>query len=71
MDISYEPFNLLYRPLSNPNNFTVNQLNIELYYKDFDTNKKKLIPAIFGTLNLEFHVKSGGAPTINNNLRPY
>lgn len=71
ININYEPYNLLYRPLTNPNNFTLNQLQIELYYKDFDTNKKKIIPAIFGTMNLEFHAKSGGAPTINNNIRPY
>ncbi len=71
VDIAYEPFNLLYRPLSNPNNFTLNQLSVEVYYKDFNTNTKKQLQSIFGTMNLEFHVKSGGAPTVNNNLRPY
>ena len=71
INLSYEPYNLLYRPLSNPNNFTVNQLAVEVYYKDFDTNKKKTIQHLFGNMNIEFHIKAGGAPTINNNLRPY
>jgi len=71
IDITYEPYNLLYRPLTNPNNFTVNKLDIELFYKDFFTNKKYNIKNIPGTINLEFHVKAGGAPTINNNLRPF
>ncbi len=71
INIAYEPFNLLYRPLSNPNNFTLNQLAVEVYFKDFNTNKKIQLESIYGTMNLEFHVKSGGAPTINNNLRPF
>jgi len=57
--------------LTNPNNFTVNNLDIELFYKDFFLNRKRSIKSTDGTINLEFHVKSGGAPTINNNLRPY
>jgi len=71
IDLTYEPFSLLYRPLTNPNNFTVNKLDIELFYKDFFLNRKRSIKSTDGTINLEFHVKSGGAPTINNNLRPY
>ncbi len=71
IDITYEPFSLLYRPLTNPNNVTINKLDIELFYKEFFTNIKRGIKNIDGTINLEFHVKAGGAPTINNNLRPF
>ena len=71
IDISYEPFNLLYRPMNNPTPFTCNSLQIELYYNDFVTNKRKNIPNINGTMNLEFHVKSGVKPApVVNGLRP-
>ena len=71
IDISYEPFNLLYRPMNNPTVFTCNSLQIELYYNDFITNKRKNIPNINGTMNLEFHVKSGVKPApVVNGLRP-
>lgn len=71
IDISYEPFNLLYRPMNNPTVFTCNSLQIELYYNDFVTNKRKNIPNINGTMNLEFHVKSGVKPApVINGLRP-
>lgn len=71
IDISYEPFNLLYRPMNNPTPFTCNSLQIELYYNDFVTNKRKNIPNINGTMNLEFHVKQGVKPAeVINGLRP-
>lgn len=71
IDISYEPFNLLYRPMNNPTPFTCNSLQIELYYNDFVTNKRKNIPNINGTMNLEFHIKSGVKPApVVNGLRP-
>ena len=71
IDISYEPFNLLYRPMNNPTPFTCNSLQVELYYNDFVTNKRKNIPNINGTMNLEFHVKSGVKPApVVNGLRP-
>jgi len=71
IDISYEPFNLLYRPMNNPTPFTCNSLQIELYYNDFVTNKRKNIPNINGTMNLEFHVKQGVKPAeVVNGLRP-
>ncbi len=71
IDISYEPFNLLYRPMNNPTPFTCNSLQVELYYNDFVTNKRKNIPNINGTMNLEFHVKQGVKPAeVVNGLRP-
>jgi len=72
IDISYEPFNLLYRPINNPAPFTINQFQVEVYYNDFNTNRRKNIDTINGTMNLEFHVKSGvKPPPIVNNLRNF
>lgn len=71
-DLSYEPYTPVYRPLNNTNAFTTNELNIEVSYKDFNTNRRRTIPHIDGHLVLEFHVRpSIDAPKINNNLRPY
>ncbi len=73
VEINYEPYNLLYRPINNPNIETINQFNIEIFYKDFRTNRKKNIDDIIGTANLEFHIRSGGTPAPPNKagLRPY
>ncbi len=72
VDVSYEPYNLLYRPINNPMPFTLNQFNVEIYYKDFNTNIKKNIDEINGTMNIEFHVKNGAPPPkVINELRPY
>lgn len=72
LDISYEPFNLLYRPINNPVPFTQNDFQIEIYYNDFNTNRRKNIDTINGTMNLEFHVKSGvKPPPVINNLRNF
>jgi len=72
VDVSYEPYNLLYRPINNPTPFTLNQFNVEIYYKDFNTNLKKNIDEINGTMNIEFHVKNGAPPPkVINELRPY
>lgn len=73
VEIDYEPFNLLYRPINNPNIQTINQLNIEIFYKDFVNNRKRNIDDILGTANLEFHMRSGGTPAPPNKagLRPY
>ena len=72
IDITYEPFNLIYRPMNNPNAFTINQLSIEFYYKDFTDNTKEKLDNINGWANIEFHIKNGAPPPkINNELRPY
>ena len=57
MDISYEPYNLVYRQLHNVSDIPVNQLQTELSFKDFSTNKLYKIPFINGTLKLEFHIQ--------------
>lgn len=71
-DLSYEPFTPVYRPLNNTNAFATNQLNIEVSYKDFNSNTRRTIDNIDGHMVLEFHVRpSDKQPKINNNLRPY
>lgn len=71
-DLSYEPYTPVYRPLNNTNAFATNQLNIEVSYKDFNTNTRRTIDNIDGHMVLEFHVRpSDKQPEINNNLRPY
>jgi hypothetical protein len=57
MDISYEPYNLIYRSLRNVNDIMVNQLNIKISAKNFETNTEDDIKNINGTLKLEFHIK--------------
>tara|TARA_R110002126_G_scaffold23882_4_gene83359 strand:+ start:1384 stop:3534 length:2151 start_codon:yes stop_codon:yes gene_type:complete len=57
MDISYEPYNLVYRQLNNVADMPINQLQSELSFKDFLTNKLYKIPDINGTLKLEFHLR--------------
>lgn len=70
--INYEVYTPVYRPLNNENAFSINQLSIELSYKDFNTGQRKTIDNINGTLALEFHIQaSNSRPKINNNLRPY
>lgn len=70
--MQYEPYTPVYRPLNNPNAFSVNQLNIEISYKDFQTNERKTINNIDGTLALEFHVRTRDRDAeISSHLRPY
>jgi len=72
IEITYEPFNLLYRPINNPNAFTLNKLDVEVFYKDFYTNRKKNVDTLEGTANIEFHVRGGSNPQPPNKigLRP-
>lgn len=57
MDISYEPYNLIYRTLKNEHEFPINNFNMQINYKDFNTNREKSIDEINGTLKLELHLK--------------
>lgn len=69
--IQYEPFNLLYRPLSNVNPFSINKLDLEIYYLDFDTNIRKTFNSINGHLTLDINCRQGAKePPVKNNLRP-
>tara|TARA_Y100001938_G_scaffold151159_1_gene246677 strand:+ start:3858 stop:5867 length:2010 start_codon:yes stop_codon:yes gene_type:complete len=57
LDLQYEPFNLIYRRLHNVGEIPVNQLQVELSFKDFTTNKINKIKNINGTLKVEVHMK--------------
>ena len=73
LTIDYEVFNPYFRPISNPNNFTINQLMIEISYKDFATDQRKTIDNINGLVRCEFNVR-GGLKTnkkMNNELLPF
>ena len=72
LDISYEPFNLVYKPLNNPIPFSLNSLDLEIFFRDFTTGLRKSINNVIGTIDLDIHIKSGGAPKIvEDQLRPY
>lgn len=70
--LQYEPLNLIYRPINNPNNFTINQLQIAIFYYDFLTNIRQNLKAINGICNLELNIRQGYTPKKpNNELLPY
>ena len=70
--LQYEPYNLIYRPINNPNNFTINQLQIAIFYYDFLTNIRQNLEVIDGICNLELNIKQGYKPQKpNNELLPY
>lgn len=60
MNISYEPYNLIYRKLYNRNNIPVNQFNCKLGYKDFSTNQERIIRNMNGVSKYEIHIKECG-----------
>tara|TARA_R110000803_G_scaffold33225_1_gene72828 strand:+ start:2490 stop:4454 length:1965 start_codon:yes stop_codon:yes gene_type:complete len=60
MNISYEPYNLIYRKLYNRNNIPVNQFNCKLGYKDFFNNQEKIIKSMNGVSKYEVHIKECG-----------
>lgn len=71
IEINYEPFNLLYRPINNNEPFVFNQLLCELFYLDFDTNERKKFGSINGHLNLEINFRQGAKPPpLVNEIRP-
>ena len=70
--IQYEPLNLIYRPINNPISFTINQLQVGIFYYDFLTNVRKNLKSINGICNLELNIKQGFTPKKpQNNLLPY
>lgn len=69
--ISYEPFNLLYRPMNNVEPFMINTMLVQIYYQDFDTNERKAFDTINGHLTLDINVRQGAKPPKpQNNLVP-
>tara|TARA_R110002073_G_scaffold90327_4_gene213233 strand:+ start:3441 stop:5558 length:2118 start_codon:yes stop_codon:yes gene_type:complete len=70
--IQYEPLNLIYRNINNPTNFTLNQLQVAIFYYDFNTNIRMALEAIDGICNLELNIKQGYSPKKpENDLLPY
>ena len=57
MDISYEPYNLIYRRLENAQHLPVNQLGIHISTTSFNDNRLLPIPVINGSVKIELHVK--------------
>lgn len=60
MNISYEPYNLVYRKLYNQNNIPINQFNCKLGYKDFTNNVEKIIKRMNGVSKYEVNIKKCG-----------
>jgi hypothetical protein len=70
--LQYEPLNLIYRPINNPISFTINQLQVGIFYYDFLTNIRQNLKSINGICNLELNIKAGYQPKKpQNNLLPY
>lgn len=73
LNLQYEPNNLIYRPINNPISFTLNELDVDIFYRDFRTGQRKTIDSLIGTVELDIHVKTGAPPAkiTNDGLRPY
>ena len=70
MVITYEPYNLTYKPLNNPEPFMVNQLLVEIFFQDYDTNQRKKFGTVNGHLTLDLNIRQGAKPPpVVNNLR--
>ena len=59
LEIQYETYNPYYRPMNNPDNYPVNEFIVEISYKDFVTDQRKIINDINGILKLELNIKRG------------
>jgi hypothetical protein len=70
--LSYEPYTPTYKPFNNTVPITINQMLIEVSYRDFNNGRKRIIETIDGTLNLELHIRPGRKPPpVVNNIRPF
>ena len=71
--LNYEPFNLIYRPINNPRSFSINYLDIEIFFRDFLDGQRKTIGRVKGTIDLDIHVKTGPMPVKvdEETLRPF
>ena len=68
--INYEPYNLTYKPLNNPEPFMFNQLLMEIFFQDYDTNQRKKFDSVNGHLTLDLNIRQGAKPPpVVNNLR--
>lgn len=68
--INYEPYNLTYKPMNNPEPFMINQLLMEIFFQDYDTNQRKKFGSVNGHLTLDLNLRQGAKPPpIKNNIR--
>ena len=75
LDIFYETFNAYYRPVNNNNSYTLNDMLIEISFKDFNTDRRITIEDVIGTIKVELNIKGGvqqnvGRATRHNDLVP-
>ena len=59
LEIQYETYNPYYRPINNPDNYSINEFIVEISYKDFNTDQRKIIEDINGILKVELNIKRG------------
>tara|TARA_R110000772_G_scaffold13383_3_gene39744 strand:+ start:1822 stop:3876 length:2055 start_codon:yes stop_codon:yes gene_type:complete len=74
LNYDYEPYNLIYRQINNPNNFSINLISCRLVFKDFITGLENNIETVNGTLKFEVHFQVQAKEErgqIVDNLRPY
>ena len=70
--VQYEQLNLIYRPINNPNNLTINEIDMSIFYYDFLTNIRRNLDNIIGLCSTELNIKQGYAPKKpENNLLAY
>ena len=65
LEIFYETYNPYYRPLNNPDNYSLNEFIIEISFKDFLTDQRKTIDEILGVLKLELNIRRGADINVN------
>jgi len=74
LNFDYEPYNLIYRQINNPENFAINQMRCQLSYKDFITNELQSIETINGTLKTELHFEiqdKSDRGHMDNGIKPF
>ena len=75
IEIFYETFNPYYRPVNNNNAYTLNDMLVEISFKDFNNDRRVTIEEVIGIIKLELNIKGGvqqnvGRATQHNDLVP-
>ena len=68
VEIQYETYNAYYRPLNNADNYQINEFIVEVSYKDFSTDIRKIINDINGIMKLELNIRRGADPNVKKIL---
>lgn len=69
LEIFYETFNPYYRPVNNSNTYTLNDMLIEVSFKDFTNDRRITIEEVIGTIKLELNIKGGTQPNLGKATR--